>query len=204
MQDDSSREPELRESVDLKPQDSSPSRIAAAPVPPNPTLRESETCGNLDRLSRQRGRFRRLRPLRSEHRPHRALARRVGLRQRQSGRHQGAEERERAGAPRVRTLVRAGQVGPVGQRRRRRGRHRRERLSGSAVPRRRGDEGHVRRWSRRESAASSGRATPRRTATSPLCASSSWFSPRGLRAPARPGLRSATPCRCSSRALSSG
>ena len=42
MQDDSSREPERRESVDLKPQDSSPSRIAAAPVPPNPTLRESK------------------------------------------------------------------------------------------------------------------------------------------------------------------
>jgi phosphate starvation-inducible PhoH-like protein len=42
VQDDSNREPEGRENVDLKPQDPSPSRIAAAPPTPNPTLRESK------------------------------------------------------------------------------------------------------------------------------------------------------------------
>ena len=39
MQDDSNRDP--RETVDLKPQDPSPSRIAAASPTPNPTLRDS-------------------------------------------------------------------------------------------------------------------------------------------------------------------
>ncbi len=42
MQDDSDREPEPRESVDLKPQDPSPSRLAAAAPTPNPTPRESK------------------------------------------------------------------------------------------------------------------------------------------------------------------
>jgi phosphate starvation-inducible protein PhoH and related proteins len=42
VQDDSDHEPELRESANLKPQDSSPSRIAAAPATLNPTLRESK------------------------------------------------------------------------------------------------------------------------------------------------------------------
>ena len=42
MQDDSNREPETRERADLKPQDSSPSRIAAAPVTLNSTLREAK------------------------------------------------------------------------------------------------------------------------------------------------------------------
>jgi len=42
VQDDSNREPETRERADLKPQDSSPSRIAAAPVTLNSTLREAK------------------------------------------------------------------------------------------------------------------------------------------------------------------
>jgi phosphate starvation-inducible PhoH-like protein len=42
VQDDSNREPEARESIDLKPQDPSPSRVAAAPPTPNSTLRESK------------------------------------------------------------------------------------------------------------------------------------------------------------------
>ena len=42
MQNDSNREPETRERADLKPQDSSPSRIAAAPVTLNSTLREAK------------------------------------------------------------------------------------------------------------------------------------------------------------------
>ncbi len=44
MQDDSNQEPEVRESIDLKPQDPSPSRVAAAPLTPNTTLRESKSA----------------------------------------------------------------------------------------------------------------------------------------------------------------
>jgi phosphate starvation-inducible protein PhoH and related proteins len=42
VQDDSNQELGPKESADLKPQDSSPSRIAAAPATLNPTLRESK------------------------------------------------------------------------------------------------------------------------------------------------------------------
>ncbi len=42
MQNDSNRGPETRERADLKPQDSSPSRIAAVPVTLNSTLREAK------------------------------------------------------------------------------------------------------------------------------------------------------------------
>ncbi len=44
MQDDSNQEPEVRESIHLKPQDPSPSRVAAAPLTPNTTLRESKSA----------------------------------------------------------------------------------------------------------------------------------------------------------------
>ncbi len=42
MQDDSRPQQDARETADLKPQDSSPTRIAAAPAVSNPTLRESK------------------------------------------------------------------------------------------------------------------------------------------------------------------
>ena len=42
MQDDSNLGTDARERTDLKPQDSSPSRVAAAPVPVNPAHRESK------------------------------------------------------------------------------------------------------------------------------------------------------------------
>ncbi len=94
-----------RERADLKPQDLSPSRIAAAAATLNSTLRESKPAeiaiafpDNADGLDR-------FRPLRPEHRPHRARARRFGLRQRQPGRHQGPARSERAGAPRVRDAL---------------------------------------------------------------------------------------------------
>ena len=58
--------------------------------------------------------------------------------------------------------------------------------------------------SRRAGAASCARATPRRTAISPRCASTNWCSPKVPPAPARPGSRSATPFRCWSRGSSSG
>ena len=44
MQDDSEPEPQPRETADLKPQDSSPSRLAAASATLNSTLRESKSA----------------------------------------------------------------------------------------------------------------------------------------------------------------
>ena len=78
------------------------------------------------------------------------------------------------------------------------------RLSGNAVSRRtRAPRARRSAISRPAGAASCGRATPRRTAISPRCASTNWCSPKGRPAPARPGSPSGTRSRCSSRGSSS-
>ena len=192
------------ERANLKPQDSSPSRIAAAPPVIHPTLRESKPAEiaiafpdnaaasvvfghydqNIARIEREPRRF--------------------GLRQRQPDRHQGPARGERAGAPGVRDALRARQAGPAGERGRRRGRDRRKRLSGPAVSRRGGVQGQFRRH---QDAQARRRARPQRRAgpiSGGACASTSWSSPKAPPAPARPGSRSATRCPCSSRVWSNG
>ena len=118
---------------------------------------------------------------------------------------QGPARSQRAGAARVRDCsTSAPSSGQPAERGRRRRRHRGKRLPGHAVPRRVEATGDAFGESRPASAASCAPATPRRTAISRRCASTSWCSPKARPAPARPGSRSATRCRCSSRASSSG